>query len=348
MVSSSKDSSKGFLLTRSAHLVRDSFYDIVVPVVPFPPPAPPATLACVIHPHLLLPLFCILALPLSAQRLSPDVRPSHYTLGLDVDIAGRRFSGEGTIDLTTASATSAIALNSLGLTIERAAIDGVAASVTAGAGDEQITLAVPGPLAAGEHRIALVWSGGLSDTDLRGLYLSKSARRAYAVTQFEGTYARMMFPSFDEPGFKATFDLSVVVDAGDTAISNAAILRDEEVGDGRHRIAFATSPKMSTYLVALAVGDFACSSGTEAGVPLRVCSVPEKVEETRSPLEAARAAVRFYQQWFSIRYPFGKLDLVAIPDYESFGRDEAVAGRPRGARDRASVVRRSGHGGVVG
>jgi aminopeptidase N len=275
--------------------------------------------------RLVLVLFLLCPLPLFAQRLAPDVRPSHYSIALDVDIDGRRVTGEETIDVLSAREISSIALNSLDLTIERATIDGSPATVTTSVADEQIALASAQPLPAGAHRLTLAWSAPLSDTKLQGLYLSKSNRRSYAVTQFEGTYARMMFPSFDEPAFKATFDLSVVIAKGDTAISNGPIAKDEPAGEGRHRVTFATSPKMSTYLVALAIGDFACTSGKEAGVNLRVCSIPEKLEETQFPLEAAKASMRFYQEWFSTRYPFGKLDLVAIPDYEWGGMENTAS-----------------------
>ncbi len=268
---------------------------------------------------------CVIALPLFAQRLTPDVRPSHYTIALDVDIDGHRVAGEETIAITSAIEASSITLNSLGLNIERATIDGIAATVTTNAADEQITLQAARPLAAGAHELALAWTAPLSDAKLQGLYLSKSKRRAYAVTQFEGTYARMMFPSFDEPAFKATFDLSLVIAKGDTAISNGRIASDTPAGEGKHRLVFSTSPKMSTYLLALAIGDFACTSGSEAGVALRVCSIPEKLDETAYPLEATKAAMRFYQQWFSTPYPFGKLDLVAIPDYEWGGMENTAS-----------------------
>jgi aminopeptidase N/puromycin-sensitive aminopeptidase len=160
------------------------------------------------------------------------------------------------------------------------------------------------------------FSGKLTN-GLRGLYLSKSARRSYAVTQFEGTYARMMFPSFDEPGFKATFDMAVIADKGDTAISNGRIINDEPVAaTGRRKLTFSTSPRMSTYLVALAVGDWQCLEHTTDGVPIRVCAVPENKALGQFALEVASHSIQFYNQWYGIKYPFGKLDMVAIPDYE--------------------------------
>ena len=103
--------------------------------------------------------------------------------------------------------------------------------------------------------------------------LSKTKARSYGVTQFEATDARRAFPSFDEPALKATFDVALVVDAGDTAISNMKVVKDTPGPiPGRHTLQFATTPKMSTYLVAFLVGDFVCSKGKADGVPIRVCA----------------------------------------------------------------------------
>ena len=86
-----------------------------------------------------------------------------------------------------------------------------------------------------------------------------------------------MFPSFDEPAFKATFALSAIIDDGDHAISNGAVISDTPgPRAGKHTVRFDTSPKMSTYLVALAVGDFECIEGAADGTPIRVCSTPDK------------------------------------------------------------------------
>ncbi|MGE5321704.1 MAG: M1 family aminopeptidase, partial [Actinomycetota bacterium] len=185
------------------------------------------------------------------------------------------------------------------------------------------TLAHPAP--AGNAELHLKYSGKLTE-GLRGLYLSRSPRRMYAVTQFEGTYARMMFPGFDEPGFKATFDLSVVADKGDTAISNGRIISDEPLpGGARHKITFSTSPRMSTYLVALAIGDWQCLERKADGIPVRVCATPQNKNAGRFALDAAVHSLKFYDQWYGIKYPFGKLDLVAIPDYEWGGMENTAS-----------------------
>jgi aminopeptidase N/puromycin-sensitive aminopeptidase len=159
---------------------------------------------------------------------------------------------------------------------------------------------------------------GILNNELRGFYLSKTAKRNYAVTQFESTDARRAFPCFDEPAFKATYDVSLVVDDGDTAISNTAIESDTPgPNSGKHTIKFATTPKMSTYLVAFLVGDFQCTSGSSDGVALRVCSTPDKVALTPYGLDVAKYMLHYYNTYFGIPYPLPKLDLIALPDFEA-------------------------------
>src|SRR5215472_4769746 len=264
---------------------------------------------------------------LAAQRLPGNVIPESYKLFLDPRINEGRFSGEETISVRVTEPLTEIVLNSLDLEISLAEITvggkTEQAKVTYDRPSEMVRLTLPGSIPSGPATLHLKFSGKLTQS-LRGLYLSKSPRRMYAVTQFEGTYARLMFPSFDEPGYKATFDLSVIADTGDTAISNGRLVSDEAFGP-RHKLTFATSPRMSTYLLALAIGDWQCLERTAAGVPIRVCAVPEKKEMGQFAMDVAVHALEFYQQWYGIPYPFGKLDMVAIPDYEWGGMENTAA-----------------------
>jgi aminopeptidase N len=293
---------------------------------------------------------------LQAQRLPNTVAPSHYKLLLDPDIGQQKFTGEETITVQVQQATSEVVLNSLGLEISLAeatlADKTLTAQVTYDQPNEMMRLTFAEPMAKGIVGLHLKYSGKLT-TGLRGLYLSKSARRQYAVTQFEGTYARMMFPGFDEPAFKATFDLSVIADKGDTAISNGRIAKDEPLpGSTRHKITFSTSPRMSTYLVALAIGDWQCLERTVDGTPIRVCAEPDKKQYGQFALEAAAQSVHFYNHWYGIRYPFEKLDMLAIPDYEWGGMENTASIFYRDTallmdEKTASVFSKQGHATVV-
>src|SRR5262249_28473585 len=148
----------------------------------------------------------------------------------------------------------------------------------------------------------------------------------YAVTQLEATDARRMFPSFDEPALKATFALTATIDAGDHAISNGAVLSDTPVpGRPKHTIRFETTPRMSTYLVALAVGDFECSEASADGIPIHVCSTPDKKGQTGFALQAAAEVLKYYDRYYSVKYPFKKLDIVAVPDFAAGAMENTAA-----------------------
>ncbi|PYY19931.1 MAG: hypothetical protein DMG60_02425, partial [Acidobacteria bacterium] len=261
-------------------------------------------------------------------RLPQNVVPSHYSLSLDPVIAEKIFSGEETIDVRVSTATKEIALNSLDLDITEAEVKSgnttQKAAVAYDKPQEMVRLSLPQPVPIGPAQFHLKFSGKLTE-GLRGLYLSKGSHRQYAVTQFEGTYARMMFPCFDEPAFKATFDLTIMADRDDTAISNGRIANDEPAAANRHKITFSTSPKMSTYLVALAIGDWQCLSRTVDDVPIRVCAEPDKKQYGAFALDVAAHSIQFYNQWYGIKYPFGKLDMVAIPDYEWGGMENTAS-----------------------
>ena len=253
------------------------------------------------------------------SRLPGTAVPEHYQLKMTPDFAHDSFAGEETIDVQVLQPASAITLNAAEIDFQETAITSAGvtqrAQITLDAKNETATLSVEKPLAVGPAQIHIVFLGTLNDK-LRGFYRANANGRKYAVTQFEGSDARRAFPCFDEPAMKATFSVSLVVDNGDTAISNGTILRDTPgPGDQKHTLVFSTTARMSSYLVAMAVGDFQCVEGEEDGIPIRVCATPDKKEQCRFALEAAEHLLHYYDQYFEIKYPFGKLDIVAAPDF---------------------------------
>ena len=153
---------------------------------------------------------------------------------------------------------------------------------------------------------------------MRGLYIGKDDQgRKYAATQFESTDARRAFPSFDEPAYKATFDITAIAPKGDVAISNSKVVSDTPGPGNNHTVKFAPTPKMSSYLAALIVGDFESIEGQADGIPIRVWSTPGKKEMGQFALETAEHVLHYYDNYFSVKYPYGKLDLVGIPDFSA-------------------------------
>ncbi len=255
-----------------------------------------------------------------AQRLPANAVPSHYSLKLTPDLKAATFAGSESIDVNLTSPSATVTLNSLEIKISRveASVAGAVQSgiVSYDVSKEQATFTFPSALPAGPVALRVEYTGILND-QLRGFYLSKTAKRSYAVTQFESTDARRAFPSFDEPASKATFDVALTVDTGDTVIANTNQVSDVAAGAGKHTLTFATTPKMSTYLVAFQVGDFVCTHGSADGIPIGACSTPDKLPLTKLALESAEHFLHFYDTYFGVKYPMPKLDMVAIPDFEA-------------------------------
>ncbi len=267
-------------------------------------------------------LTSLCALPTVAQRLPVNAVPSHYALHLSPDLKTATFRGSEAITVQLASPSTTVTLNSAEINIASISAQPTGAAAQPGTvaydvDKEQATFTFPTALPAGTPvTLAIEYTGILNDK-LRGFYLSKTAKRNYAVTQFESTDARRAFPGFDEPALKATFDVSLTVDAGDTVIANTNQTGDVPAGPGKHTLTFATTPRMSTYLVAFQVGDFVCTHGSADGIPIGACSTPDKLPLTKLALESAEHFLHYYDTYFGIKYPLPKLDMVAIPDFEA-------------------------------
>lgn len=264
-----------------------------------------------------------------AQRLPDTVVPESYDLTFTPDLTKATFTGSETIRVKLRKATSTVTLNAAELEFQEASISAGGttqpAKYTSDAEKEQVTLAVAKEIPAGPAEIRIQFNGILNDK-LRGFYLSKSERRNYAVTQFENTDARRAFPSFDEPAFKAVFNITLVIDKGDIAISNGKVISDTPgPGEGKHTVKFSPSPKMSSYLVAMLVGDFACREGGADGIPIRVCSLPERKEMTGFALEASENILKFFDKYYAIKYPYGKLDHIVFPDFAAGAMENVAA-----------------------
>src|SRR5262249_57389072 len=119
---------------------------------------------------------------------------------------------------------------------------------------------------------------------------------------------------------------SVTIDRGDIAISNGRVLSDT-MGPAitQHTMKFATTPRMSTYLVAIAVGDFRCLEGAAEQIAIRICATPDKRDLGAIALDSAKRILQFYNGYYAIKYPFGKLDVVAVPDFAAGAMENTAA-----------------------
>src|SRR2546425_12947562 len=164
-----------------------------------------------------------------------------------------------------------LTLHALELDVEKARVRAGGKSVRAGriepdAESETVTLHFDEEVPAGQAVVDLAWRGKFSP-GLRGLYRAGPV----AVTQLEAADARRLFPCFDEPAFKARWNLQLLqIPPGAAAISNGRIVKDEAAEGGRRTVAFSETPPLSSYLIAVCVGDLSASEpATVRGVPIR-------------------------------------------------------------------------------
>src|ERR1039458_6308745 len=259
------------------------------------------------------------------HRLPTHVQPSAYRLRLDPDLAAATFAGTVEIDLEVTEPTRSIILNAIELDLDEPTLrgaDGAPATgtVTLDEAHERASISMPAELAVGEYVLSIGFKGLLND-QLRGFYRSTFAdaggtAHTIATTQFESTDARRAFPCFDEPAFKATYEVTLVVPAGLSAYSNSPAAKDTPLDDGRREVSFTPTMKMSTYLVAFVIGPFESTPAVNVdGVPLAVVYPPGKGHLADFALEIVAFSLRFFSEYFNIPYPGEKVDLLAIPDF---------------------------------
>jgi aminopeptidase N len=266
--------------------------------------------------------FALTTLSLAAAQRLPEVAvPENYKLSFTPDLDKATFEGDETISIRVLTPTAEITLNAADISFHEVTIASGGATqkakVTLDKDKEMVVLAVEKQLPVGAATLHIVYTGILN-SEMRGFYLGTDDQgRKYAATQFESTDARRAYPSFDEPAYKATFDITTVADKGQVAISNSKVSSDTPGPGDRHTVRFATTPKMSSYLAALVVGNFEYIEGEADGIPIRVYSTPGKKEMGKFALETAEHVLSYYDKYFNIKYPYGKLDLIGLPDFSA-------------------------------
>jgi puromycin-sensitive aminopeptidase len=263
------------------------------------------------------------------MRLPEHPRPERYDLSLWVDPAKPGYRGEVEIELAIATGTRSIELHAVDLEIGASSASDAqgevkVAKLRPSPERETVTLVLDRPLEGTRARLRIAFAGKLR-ADLRGLYLARSGKRRYAATQLEAADARRFFPCFDEPDKKARFRVRLTTPARYQAVSNGAVVKTERRG-AQKTVHFAETPKLSTYLVALVVGELEASKAVRVGpTPIRVWCVPGKKQLAGFALEVAAEALKRLEVYFGLPYPYGKLDLLAVPDFEFGAMENAGA-----------------------
>ncbi len=251
-------------------------------------------------------------------RLPKTVIPIHYAIELEPNLENLTLAGSELIDIDVREPTDKLVLNAVGMTFSDAGIDASAsrATIVLDGAAETATLTFAQPLAVGAHKLRITFRAEIN-TFARGVFLveypTEKGMRRMISSHLEPADARRVFPCWDEPSFKASIALTVTLPRSFLAVSNMPVAQEEPVTPALKRVAFAASPKMSTYLFVLTAGELERLSGHVDGVTIGVVTALGKRDQGRFALDNALKLLTYFNDYFGVKYPLPKLDLVAVP-----------------------------------
>ncbi|PWY97439.1 putative AAP1-alanine/arginine aminopeptidase [Testicularia cyperi] len=228
---------------------------------------------------------------------------------------------------------------------------------------ERATAKLPNTLPKGSKAQLVVAFASDIDNSMMGYYRStwehEGKKGFYALTQFEPTAARRAIPTWDEPNLKATYtfrmihrketvplaNMNVVSSKDISQVEQDKLLRATELGldelslkagktEGKTEVSssasndwtlteFATTPKVSTYLVAWANGPFVSiessytSPLTGKVIPMKVYTTPEYIHQAQYALDVKVKVLPEYERVFDVAYPLPKLDTLVASDFDA-------------------------------
>ncbi|HJX24605.1 MAG TPA: M1 family metallopeptidase, partial [Chthoniobacterales bacterium] len=253
-------------------------------------------------------------------KLPKQVVPTEYSIRIVPNLDKLTFAGSETVKLNVRSPVRQLVLNALELEIASAMLDGKALPKTAIKIDkkqELLAIALPSELSAGDHTLALDFSGKINQQG-QGLFYAPyqeegtGLKKMVLGTQFEATDARRFFPCWDEPSFRARFQLTAVVPENWLAVSNMPVEKEAKVEGGKE-VRFAMTPSMASYLNVFVAGELDLIESQAAGVQIRVIATKGKAEWGRYALESTAKILEYYNDYFGVPYPLPKLDQIALP-----------------------------------
>jgi aminopeptidase N len=252
-------------------------------------------------------------------KLPKDVVPRHYSIYLQPDLKKFITTGKVEIQIEALKTVREIVLNALDMEISKASINAhgmISLDPRMNVEAQTVSFTLPEPLAPGKYLLSIEFTGHLREAAQGLFYVRYSAtvgKKLMLCTQLEATDARRMFPCWDEPVFRASFEPTVVVPNKHLAVSNMPIEKEKPLGTELKEVHFQASPPMASYLVVLVSGELEALEDSFEGVRVRVITTEGKKEQGRYALESAKKILGYYNNYFGVKFPLPKLDEIAVP-----------------------------------
>ena len=263
--------------------------------------------------------------PLHSELLSNKIFPSKYNISIQPDIEKMSFQGTVSVNINILEPTEEITLHSVDLSLISVEVHISTNEVLAptvimpNKAKETVTLKFENSLPKCNAILKIKFSGNIG-SNLRGLYLSKykssSQEKTMISTQFEPTDARRMFPCWDEPSYKAIFIIELIIPQHLEGLSNMPVKSIKTNKHAMKHIIFDESPPMSTYILAIVIGELeSISHTTEEGTKISIWTTKGNKNLGQFALDTSTRLLEYMNKYFGIPYPLKKLDHIVIPDF---------------------------------
>jgi aminopeptidase N len=258
--------------------------------------------------------------------LPSNIVPEQYDLFVRPAPDHLRFDGTVRIKIDVREPTSEIVLNAVELQLQHAVLDAhEIADIIVNQNEQTATLKFNNAIERGTHALSIDYGGKIYQS-AQGLFVSEydtpQGRKRLLVTQFEAGDARRFVPCWDEPARKATFTLAVAAPKDEMVVSNMPVDTVSELDDQQNYIRFQKTPKMSSYLLFLAIGELERLEAVSGSTIISLVAKKGSAEKGKFALESAVKLLQFYNQYFGVPYPLPKLDMVAAPGAGGFSAME--------------------------
>ena len=264
---------------------------------------------------------------LATTQLPRTAKPLHYVITITPDAANLRFAGSTAITVDIYEKVSSLTLNAADITFKSVSIKGkrgkaIKGTAAVDAAAQTATLTFAKPLKPGQYTLSIDYDGVIS-TQANGLFAldykdNAGVQQRALFTQMEAPDARRFVPSWDEPSYKATFDLRAIVPAAHMAVGNMPIIDEKPLADGLKQVSFATTPKMSSYLLFFGLGDLERATKMSGKTELGVITGKGNSGKAQFALDGSAELLPWFNDYFGVEYPLPKLDNVAGPGQSQF------------------------------
>ncbi len=253
-------------------------------------------------------------------KLPKDIIPRAYSIHLEPNTDGLVTAGSESVEVEVIKPTDRIVINAVDTEFSQARLSGSDGSEELtpqiDSKAETVTFQTKSLLQPGSYQLSLAFQSKITEQP-HGLFIQYfrigNQLERLLGTHMEPTDARRLFPCWDEPAFRATYQLTVKAKKEDTVMSNMLLVGEQPLGPDEKLVTFDRTPAMASYLFVLACGKLEWLEDEVAGVKLRILATPGKKELGRYALEVTKKILPYYNEYFGVQYPLPKLDQIALP-----------------------------------